>query len=765
MLLCIFLSILIFHKLAEVNGWNWKRTISVSLNGNDSACQVRLNSSCRTLDKAFEVALDYGPNSTLILVQSGHYYLKSSVNFSRVRDFALKGEILSAKPNVVVTCYPNVSLSFVLSDDLVFENIKYCQCGGWHESAIGEPEFRHHKHALFITALYFNYCRNITMTRIHVNGTPGVAVNMYNVGTAAFRECVFTFNKPGSSNSTDVSLTSAESLDFAVAGGGVFIQLGLANFNPIELSEADHSRYVNNHSYVFSNCNFTGNEAPEPELNATMDTPALPFSRGGGLAIYISGNGSRNRFVIEHNIFLRNEAQWGGGLQLEVQHRGWNNTFVVTNVTFEQNKAHFAGGGVRMGQYLDRTYDPPGFIANHFHFTKCWFIGNSATWGGGVSIYGTTRPVWPGLEDFHRKMVFSACHWRGNTANVGSAIGAFLFNTNEDEIGPRAPFHLELSNCSVTENKVSLDEHSVIVGQGAIYTIEVPIILKGTTSIENNSYTALVLDSATIQLGGAVLFRGNTGLRGGAMAIYGKSRLFFHSKSVLDFHDNSAQEKGGAIYYCAPGPPLVSFKSTGFIASPCFMVYEKWDADYDTWNTSIVFKGNAVGTGGLGNSIYATTLKKCRRTGETRKTNSAFDWKIVKFFDRSGNKTTAKDEIRTDPIDIQSVRKDWEKSPSENFEATTVLVDEKGNHVLGQVSVKVRSNSVVLTNGGIYLVQNDKLSSLQLTGFEEDGFNITLSTTGEQVVRQHIDNLVIQRCKDGLKQSERQCICESNDTG
>ena len=740
-------------------------TIRVSVTGDDSKCNFSDVVPCRTLDRAFEIG---ATNSTLIQIEQGHYNLSNSYNFSRIRNFTVQGEDRNAQ-SVNISCSPNASLSFILSEDLLFEGLTFDKCGSFRKSNVGKP----HKNVLYVTALYFNYCKNVQATAVHFTNSPGVAVTMYTVGSTNFTECLFKDNRPPAQNIFPANVSIDEkSAESAVAGGGVYLQLGLPDVNSIQLSLDEHAEYVSNHTYIFNSCNFTGNEAPKPELNATMDTPALPFSRGGGLAIYVKGNGSHNTFVVENSVFIQNKAQWGGGLQLEVSHRGQNNSFSVVSSNFSHNKANFAGGGVRMGYEI---WEHDFLIPNHFQFINCMFTGNSAMWGGGHSIYGTTMPVklkdqGMGQMHVHRKLSFTSCQWIGNTANVGSAIGAFLYNTNVDDVGPRAPYHLELSGCTVSENRVTILNHGVLLGQGAVYTVEVPLILKSKTIISNNSKTALVLDSATTEIHDEVMFKYNRGYRGGALAMYGKSKLFFFAKSKLTFQGNHAYEKGGAIYISFPGPPLVNFNSTGLTGHYCFFTYEEWNTDYDDWDTSILFKDNFVNeVKGLGKSIYATTLKNCRRTGETRQSNSALSWKTVKFLDRFGNKTTVKEEVTTDPIDIHFETKDWNKPPSEVFNATVILLDEKNNHVFGMVTVDVENlnskTQVSLTTGSVYLARNDNISSLQFKGKEGDQFNITLRTMGAQIIRRYIDNIKLARCPDGFKSENGKCVCASDEPG
>ena len=748
--------------------WSFNWTIKVnSSSGDDSKCTLSRPSTiptpCRTLDRALELAKK---NSTFIEIEKGNYFLKNSYNFSWMKDFGLKGPDRNSL-SVNVTC-ANTSLSFVLSENLLFQGLSFFHCGSLRKSNVGKP----HKNVLFVTAFYLNYCKNVQATAVDFISSPGVAVTLYSVGSVSFTDCLFKDNKPAYQNNP---LNESPKLQFglnsedaAIAGGGIYLQLGLPGLNSIQLPFAEHSKYVNNQSYIFTNCNFTGNEAPIPALNATPDTPAMPFSRGGGLAAYISGNGSHNTFVIKNCTFLDNTAQWGGGLQLEVQHRGQNNTFFIASSNFFHNKASFSGGGARVGYeiWTDNLLTP-----NYFQFVNCAFEGNSAMWGGGISIYGTTRPVALNRNIdhvyFQREMTFYSCHWVKNTANVGSAIGAFLYNTNIDDIGSQAPYHVELNGCSVCGNKVTLLNHTVLLGQGAIYTVEVPLILKAKITICNNSKTALVLDSATTEIHDEVIFKFNKGYRGGAIAMYGKAKLYFFAKSKLIFQNNHAHEKGGAIYISFPGSPLVNFNATGITGHYCFFTYEDLHADFDDWNITIVFRENSVG--GLGKSIYATTLKNCRRTGETRYNSSALEWRTIQFLDKFGNKTTVKEEVTTDPIDMIVRSEDWMKPATEVFNATITLLDEKRNHVFGMVTVDVQNSNnnadVSLTTGSVYLAQNDNISSLQLKGNEGDSFNISVRTMGSQIVRRYIDNLKISRCPDGFLPSKGKCVCAKEETG
>lgn len=63
----------------------------------------------------------------------------------------------------------------------------------------------------------------------------------------------------------------------------------------------------------------------------------------------------------------------------------------------------------------------------------------------------------------------------------------------------------------------------------------------------NNECTAMETYNSVIAFSGEVLFRNNTGSKGGALSLY-NSRLFFHDNSQVYFDGNTAKEVGGAMY-------------------------------------------------------------------------------------------------------------------------------------------------------------------------------------------------------------------------
>ena len=131
-------------------------------------------------------------------------------------------------------------------------------------------------------------------------------------------------------------------------------------------------------------------------------------------------------------------------------------------------------------------------------------------------------------------------------------------------------------------------------GTSHLYIDDSKVILSGKSKFFNNYNSALISHSSTITLLGNISFINNTGVQGGAMALY-SSTVYLASGLNLYFINNSADETGGAIHiepdmthnYC----PECFYESQG-IRDISFYYYE-----------------NSAQFGG--DNIYGTSLALC----------------------------------------------------------------------------------------------------------------------------------------------------------
>ncbi|KAJ7363190.1 hypothetical protein OS493_011471 [Desmophyllum pertusum] len=589
------------------------------------------------------------------------------------------------------------------------------------------------------------------------------------------------FNGGGSANSTLISAAKGNytlAKSFNITNVDTFALVGQGSRsdeygdNVVNVTRSQHDSFQHNNTYVFRNCYFLRNEAFGLDVSSNYDLIDDPgptqFSLGGGLAINFRGNASNCKTKIESCVFTGNQAVWGGGLQVETRDEVTNNHFTIKNTTFYDNTGILAGGGVRVGNIPERGAD---FPLNTFTFdNSCTFVNNSAFWGGGMSVYGTSILCKMNCDIKHiTQFTFNNCTWSDNNGTVGAGLVTVLNNQNEVEIGPEMPFSISFKDCSFLRNQVVKLDKGVMIGEGAIYSDQVPLIFRRKTSFISNIGTALSLDGSTIEIYDHVEFINNTGYLGGAVAMRGQSRMIFQKNSKLLFKGNSCERKGGALFIHPAGSPLVVFNATGIDTHECFFGYEDDKIEFKDWKTSVIFQGNRAIDDGKGNSVYATTLTNCRRPGESRRNNTVLLWDFIQFKKLDGNVTTRENEVATDAIGIFYEKTDWEVAPGELFNATVKLIDEIGNSVNEIIDVNIVSpgHSVKLnTSSPLFLTADGNISYLRLAGKPGSLFSVSLRYVGIQVLVDTITDISLQNCHAGFVSHGSSCDCiDSADDG
>ena len=764
---CLFLCFFLLLPSAAA----WSKEIFVSPNGNDSSkCGAR-DQPCKSIDKAFGVALSGGANSTLINVKSGNYTMAKSFNLTNVDTFALVGDEDFGSGKVRITCEPEVSISFVLCENIIFERVQLHSCGGWRESTAGANESvpigPGNRGVLFRTVLDFRYCRNAWFTNVEVSNSPGVGINFFNVGGILnLTNCAFTDNRGANYNETNRPLQAPFIGDeYVLSGGGVILTLSVYEYNVLNVTPSQQESFQHKNSYIFSSCTFLGNEAIGWNISSIYDQKKDPgrseFSLGAGLAINFKGNASGCNIQIQSCSFTDNRAVWGGALNVEIRDQVKRNRFMITNTSFHDNFGRLAGGGVRIGNLQTRaTVD----TMNTFIFDKnCVFTNNTAIWGGGVSLYG--RSIWGSSNtETHFLGMFNLCIWRDNQATVGSAIAVMLDRKQEVQVDSGIPISISFKDCTFTGNQVDVLDEGVMIGEGALYSDGVILNFRGKTLFINNTNTALSLDGSVTKISDHVNFINNHGYRGGALAMRGYSKIIFQKNSTLSFYNNSCDHKGGAMYIETAGSPMVAFNATGVDIHDCFFGYE--DArDFQYWNISVIFQGNEAVDDRKGNSIYATTLKNCRRPGESRQDNTVLKWKFIHFKTLDGKISSRKNEVTTDAVDLLFDPKDWEVAPGEIFNARVELVDEIGNTVVGIVDIDIhvpeKAPAVKLGTTSTVFLADVQISSLSLTGEPGSVFTVVMHYMARELLQDRIVNVFLQSCHAGFSYNKttQNCVC------
>lgn len=328
-------------------------------------------------------------------------------------------------------------------------------------------------------------------------------------------------------------------------------------------------------------------------------------SYGGGIGLKFTRNSANNSVSLRDVHLEENAATWGGGILIEFTSRSDCNQVNLDNVTAYDNTAYKAGGGIDIG-FIKSTSTPP--ITNIVFIENSNFIGNYARYGGGTAIYAssTTR----GMEEAHHSdntLVFRSCNWEGNGAHYfGSAIDVSPFAY--DALGSLYFPHPKFVNCTFHSNNMKkqdfinndLRPRQYNVGSFAVYGFEVQF--EDKVEFYDHTSTALHVTQSIVTFlnNTEALFQNNSGYKGGAMSLSGSSSLWLYPNTTLNFHNNTASDRGGAIYHTTQNYHDFISSRTCFIKS-----YTNEQQEMP----QLIFDGNNATQ--AGKSMYSTTFLPC----------------------------------------------------------------------------------------------------------------------------------------------------------
>ncbi|XP_064390898.1 uncharacterized protein LOC135338748 [Halichondria panicea] len=115
-----------------------------------------------------------------------------------------------------------------------------------------------------------------------------------------------------------------------------------------------------------------------------------------------------------------------------------------------------------------------------------------------------------------------------------------------------------------------------------------------------------VMSEVRLLIVNETVFKNNQGYNGGALYLF-NSRLYLTHNSVLVFDNNSAIDKGGAVYVESPMDERLSLYGDSPISFNCTFSLKYNVSDGSKPDNSIVFKDNSAANGG--SNIYGTSLK------------------------------------------------------------------------------------------------------------------------------------------------------------
>ena len=555
------------------------------MSGNDSLCFLpKLTVPCHSLEHVAKKA-PYPKGSVKIVIQSPHLSLKEKVRFTgRYFDNIW---MTGRHTNTTIECVPtedianssHAGLVFNAIKQLTIEGITIYHCGvKWYSSEL----IRSAVHAIGIGTL--------VVRKTHITQSSGTGI------------VIITGKRGGSvvniSNSQFVGNKVPENVSRYMGGGGIYLLMRNTKHNRIILHE----------------CQFQNNRATHKNRFSFLTSFGIPIRGsgiGGGLNIHLTGRASFNNISVFRCNFSRNLAFSGGGLSVQMYGGAIRNLVDIQESHFTRNGCPpgmsgqtlhettplrtGSGGGILLGYQLRKAN-----CNNHYSIQHVKFTENCAETGGGVSFY-STRSISSSLS-------FVDCTWSRNSAQIGAAVDMSPQVNSRLSAGvlPTPVF----TNCRFIANNVAfrMEHFQHASGAGTLFSSSLNVQFNSSVNFEGNSGSAFIIVNGIANFSTCnATFTNNKGVQGGAIALIGTSSLLIGPGYHYTFINNTAADRGGAIYsYLIDIHDFTSSKS-------CFIQYLEepgMNNPPSNWNTTVTFTGNQAG--GPGTSIFASSLLSCR---------------------------------------------------------------------------------------------------------------------------------------------------------
>ena len=464
----------------------------------------------------------------------------------------------------------------------------------------------------------------------------------------------------------------------------------------------------------------------------------------------------------------------GGGLGVVMSEGAANNHITLTRCRFLNNTATWGGGmhvqfrgssqnlmvvqdcnfennqcPKKAGGAINIFYDNVSPGGNQVTFEDTTFVNNSAGFGGGVEIYSN-----PNIDMSIPKNIFSFmnCSWMLNKAYFGSALDVFSY------IHPYGfQSKVILSNCVFRNNTIVHGIHEANKsqqyneGSGALVSTAHFIQFEGKTIFSGNNGTALymVTSIAIFAPDSTAVFEDNFGFDGGAIALICLAAIHVQQNSHFTFRNNRALSSGGALFYHSNEQHEVF---TG--SSNCFV--KSLASDHK--NISFIFDGNQAK---FGLDIRATTINHCKSMCNTESNDPADIFKCIGQFEFT-NETSVSTYGRWYSVDGSKLP--LMVIPGKEFQIPVEVRDDLDQVTNRYFSVRVKNhnNSNIVVDPAYTFITYDQM---KLYGQPGHKANLTLTKVGARPITL-VFEVYLQKCPPGFdihsNKNHLMCICSVN---
>ena len=465
-------------------------------------------------------------------------------------------------------------------------------------------------------------------------------------------------------------------------------------------------------------------------------------SSGGGIRISFNADSAWNFVSIEHTDFVTNEAAWGGGLFIIFDDQAAHNRIVIYNALFFNNSATKSGGGLDIG-YLNQAAASP--IRNSILVENCNFTENTARSGGGTTIFSSPTTCFSEDDNNHTAVLFKGSKWYRNKAFFSSAVNVSPYDY--DALGSIYLPHPKFTNCTFMYNERQFRNDHKLVNSGSFAIFGFAVHFDHYVRFEGHQSSALHVTEGDIIFlpGTTAIFCKNTGSQGGAIFLQGSSILHVNENTSLYFHNNSARDNGGAIFYNTQN-------HHDFITSRTCFLRATWSQTMPTFT----FIGNKASQ--AGDSIYATTFLPCyfQVFGNTPFAKHTVEQALQRianfnFYDNVSLATTGMDFDFFDAMPLLAI-------PGRIVHINLQMRDELNNTVPSVFRVGVNESY----SSTMSIDRQYTLGDISVKGLEESSGYVSLKSVG---FRESMFTVAIsiQQCPPGFyfNDTSLQCTCSA----
>ena len=739
---------LLFFLISVVIG-SESNVVYVSNDGiDDPTCLNGGSQSCANLTLVLDRIRHQ--NNAAVYIEPGHYDLSPTVRltFEQVQNISITSTAIWEDEGMVdISCQGTTSgLSFSNCTNVTIAGLSFIGCGMEHNST--SLNFKTRKGFLtFFAALYFEGCSFITLNSVSVSNSLGIAVQFYYTPNVNIINSDFINNTLGMYN----------------ISGGVYIEFPYC-FPGKKCNKTNiPTKYVTNSQYIISGCNFINNEARN-----VLDNPNryifpvhfyhVAFGHGGGLSVFFKGDASDCTVIVEDCTFTNNTAELGGGAYFDMQDSSNNNHVIMSggNV-FNGNNATEFGGGAYLSFIFAKKF---GTIQScSYNISGTLFHGNNAVHGGGLYYY-TTRQDCDNYQ-LANSLELINCTWSQNKAQSGAGLHLFAFHAIEEGVVGLVSITSAIFEGNVIEDLDRLDRKGLSFG--ALFTDKVPICFHETATFRNTKGTSLIAFQSKVSFSDdvSVSFISNSGIYGGAIALYFSTVMLIHENVTLEFINNAASSLGGAIY--------VENVGQGGTPNTCFLQYYDFRVLPRNWAANFIFKNNKADN--VDNSIYSSSIDSCilgRLFGvfDKEDINDVFCWNGETALWEYNNHTdtqTCMQQIVTAParlISNYSISNPLQVIPGKKVHMGIVAEDDQGQDVTSNLVLHATSHSPqeVSIDRDINYISNNELILYKLS---RSVTNVTISlNTVSEVLQQVQIYAELMDCPPGLNlNANGRCSC------